>query len=39
MSEWNYIVASYAATWIVIVGYAVYLRLRQRDAVRQLERP
>ena len=24
MSEWNYIVAAYALTWIGILGYAVH---------------
>ena len=30
MSEWNYIVAAYSVTWIVLLGYATYLTVRAR---------
>lgn len=32
MSEWNYIVAAYAVTWAVIIGYGAYLLLRAHTA-------
>lgn len=34
MSDWNFIIAAYASTWIVIVGYAVYLSARRRAVAR-----
>ena len=38
MSEWNYIIAAYALTWIAIVGYAVHLARRLRRAANDLDR-
>jgi uncharacterized membrane protein len=45
MSDWNFIAAAYASTWIVIVGYAFYLSARRRAVrraaaeLRELEMP
>ena len=39
MSEWRYIVAAYAVTWLVVVGYGVYLALRRRHAGRTAVTP
>lgn len=36
MSEWNYIIASYALTWITLVGYSAYLHVRLRRAASTL---
>ena len=36
MSEWNYVIAAYAVTWSVIVGLAVYLAVRKRNAKQRL---
>lgn len=30
--EWSYVIASYAITWVVIVGYGVQLARRIRKA-------
>ena len=38
MSEWNYIVAAYAVTWIGIAGYAIHLARRVKRAAVELER-
>lgn len=37
MSEWNYVIGAYALTWAVLVGYAVYLRGRDRRALAMLD--
>ena len=29
-SEWRFVVAAYAITWAVLIGYATYLELRWR---------
>lgn len=34
MSDWSYITAAYAATWVVILGYAIYLSTRRRALAR-----
>lgn len=34
MSDWNYISAAYAVTWVMLVGYAFYLSARRRAVVR-----
>ena len=36
MSEWNYIVAAYALTWVALIVYAVQLARRMRRAARDL---
>jgi hypothetical protein len=36
MSEWNYVIAAYAVAWSVIVGLAVYLGVRKRNARHRL---
>ncbi len=28
MSEWSYVIAAYAFTWVGVVGYAVYVARR-----------
>ena len=38
MSEWNYIVAAYALTWVTLGGFATYVWLRARQAERMYER-
>ena len=38
MSEWNYIIAAYALTWIGLLGYAVQLGRRLNRAARDLAR-
>ena len=38
MSEWNFIIAAYALTWIALVGYAVHLARRLRQAANELDR-
>lgn len=37
MSEWSYIIASYALTWIALLGYSAYLHVRLRRAASTLE--
>ena len=38
MSEWRFIVAAYAVTWVVLIGYSVRLsRVRRRAATLQNE--
>lgn len=32
MSEWGYVIAAYGLTWVVLAGYAAYLRVRSRRA-------
>jgi CcmD family protein len=39
MSEWRYIFAAYAVTWLVVVGYGVYLAVRRRAAERTAVTP
>jgi hypothetical protein len=34
MSEWTYIYASYALTWLSLVGFSVYIWRRLRQAER-----
>jgi len=34
MTGWSYILAAYALTWIVLVGYVVHLGRRRRKVVR-----
>jgi hypothetical protein len=36
--EWNYIVAAYAVTWVVILGYGGYALRRVAEARRALAR-
>lgn len=38
MSEWSYIIAAYALTWITVVGYAWHLARRLRQAANDLAR-
>jgi hypothetical protein len=33
-NEWPFVVAAYTATWLVLIGYATYVELRRRRAVR-----
>ena len=37
MSEWNYIGASYALTWVTLAAFAVYVWRRARQAERAFE--
>lgn len=37
MSEWNYVGAAYGLTWLVFVGYAIFLAGKVRLAKRRLE--
>lgn len=37
MSEWEFVIAAYAVTWVTIVGYVLYLRGRTARARRELE--
>ena len=34
MSEWSYVIAAYAVSWIVLSGYASYLAARDHAAKR-----
>jgi CcmD family protein len=36
MSEWNYVIAAYALTWVVLVGYAILVNGRLLRAERAL---
>ena len=36
MSEWSYIIAAYALTWIGLAGYAIHLARRLRRAANDL---
>lgn len=38
MSEWNYVGAAYGLTWVIFVGYAIYLASKVRLSERRLER-
>lgn len=38
MSEWNYIIAAYALTWITLLGYAAHLARRLRRAAADVVR-
>lgn len=38
MSEWNFVVAAYGVTWLVLAGYVAYVHGRIRRARRRLER-
>ncbi|MFN2563996.1 MAG: CcmD family protein [Gemmatimonadaceae bacterium] len=35
-SEWSFVIAAYAITWVVLVGYAAYLARRRRRAARRV---
>jgi heme exporter protein CcmD len=37
MSEWNFVVAAYALTWVTLAGFAVYVWRRARQAERSYE--
>jgi hypothetical protein len=37
MSEWNFIVASYALTWVTLAAFAGYVWRRARRAERAFE--
>lgn len=37
VSEWNFIVAAYAITWAVLIGYAVVLAGKVRRAARDVD--
>ncbi|MGH7507675.1 MAG: CcmD family protein [Longimicrobiales bacterium] len=37
MSEWNYIVAAYTLTWIVLAAYGIHVARRARRAERDFE--
>jgi CcmD family protein len=37
MTEWRFVIAAYAVTWVVIIGYSVHLvrtMRRSRDLLR-----
>lgn len=34
MSDWNFISAAYAVTWVMLIGYGIYLSTRRRAVVR-----
>jgi hypothetical protein len=34
MSDWTYISAAYAVTWVMLIGYGVYLAARRRAVAR-----
>jgi CcmD family protein len=36
-SEWNFIIAAYAITWVVLIGYAVLLAGKIRRAAHDVE--
>ena len=36
-NEWPYVIAAYAVTWVVLAGYALYLRATVRRAARMRE--
>ena len=36
-SNWNFIVAAYALTWVTLAGFAVYVWRRARRAERAYE--
>jgi CcmD family protein len=38
MSEWVFVSAAYAVTWVVLLGYAMYLNRRIRRARELVER-
>jgi CcmD family protein len=38
MSEWVFVSAAYVATWVVLLGYAIYLNKRIRRARELVER-
>jgi CcmD family protein len=37
MSEWGFVIAAYALTWVAVVGYVVYLRVRTARARTELD--
>ncbi|HEX7090023.1 MAG TPA: CcmD family protein [Longimicrobiales bacterium] len=37
MSEWGYVIAAYALTWVVVGGYVLYLRGRTARAREELD--
>ncbi|HKJ93546.1 MAG TPA: hypothetical protein VJ957_10270 [Longimicrobiales bacterium] len=36
-SEWNYIMAAYGITWVVLIGYGIHVVRRLRAARRDNE--
>ncbi len=36
-SEWDYVMAAYIITWVVLAGYAIYVVRRLRAAERDRE--
>ena len=36
-NEWPYVIAAYAVTWVVLVGYTLYLHATARRAARMRE--
>jgi hypothetical protein len=34
MSDWTYISAAYAVTWVMLIGYGAYLAARRRAVAR-----
>jgi CcmD family protein len=36
-SEWDYVMAAYIITWLVLIGYAIYVVRRLRAAERDRE--
>src|SRR5690606_35466168 len=38
VSEWGFVAAAYVATWVVLLGYAIYLNKRIRRARELVER-
>jgi CcmD family protein len=39
MSDWPYVVAAYAVSWIVLSSFAIYLIVRDRQAGAQEDTP
>jgi CcmD family protein len=37
-NEWNFVIAAYALTWVVLAGYALHLRRTVRQARWAYER-
>ena len=38
MSEWSYVIAAFALTWVTLAGYAIHLARRVRRAEAELRR-
>jgi CcmD family protein len=36
-NEWDFVIAAYAVTWLVLIGYATYVAQRLRRAARAIE--